>query len=587
MRLGTSRIPALAVASIALCLRLFGIGFGMPLIDNFYIRPDETLISVPAVRMLESSGNPHYFGYPALMMEISAVFYQIRFALLKILGATSAVSISADFGSDMSGYVLISRCLSAVFSVLTVIMTYRLACKIVGKPRALLAAALLAVSPLACRDAHFGVTDSLVTLCGVACIYTLAGYIESGKRMQMCVACVFYGLALSAKYSAATIFPVLFLAVVICCKEQRRVEKVKQLAIGATVPLVVFLLLNPYVVQESRSFLDSMSITIGTLYYSNQSSLPMSTVIRQALTPLKYGPAGMLCIPLMLAAVFSSNKCPTTRRVKWLIAAAFILAFLPAISTKHPVPYRYVLPALPYSAVLVMLGIHAITDRFRAVLRVIVYAGLVLTALGPTLVSCVWTDVLLSRPDSRTLAGEWIAKNVSRDIPVVVAGWPECQPQIPETDASILRRVDFVRLFYGESAVPSIAQPYFMQLRSRAGRSRQGYQLYRLSVSTDAPGDKVCLVVPTYPYTDAAMRIAGIPFLLARFPGRITKRVEIDTLRSESVGHDFDPIDAFYIPANNLSNVIRPGPSMYIYLIDRDRSGRSRRALPSASADTR
>jgi 4-amino-4-deoxy-L-arabinose transferase-like glycosyltransferase len=570
MRIKTPEIPITALFLIALCLRLSGIGFGLPLISNFYIRPDETLISVPAIRMLESSGNPHFFGYPALMMELSAAFYRIYFALLKMLGATSATTISVDFGTDMSGYVMISRSLSALFSSLTVIVVYKLARKIISRQGAMLAALLLAASPLACRDAHFGVTDSLVTLCGAACIYTLAGYLETGKRIQLCTASMLFGLALSAKYSAATIFPIMFLAVLFNGNTQGEAEKIKQMAIAATVPILVFLLFNPYVIQESGSFLGSLGVIVRTLYYNHQPGLPISRVIKQALTPLKYGPAGILCIPLMLASMFFIAQNSITRRIKWLITVAFILAFLPIISTKHPMPFRYVLPALPYAAILAMLGIRAIADRFDAGLTKIVYAGFILIALAPTLMSCVWTDVLLSRTDSRTLAGEWILKNVGSDIPVVVAGWPECEPQVPETDTSILRRIDFVRRFYGKSAVPVVAQPYYMQLRSDAGKKRPGYELYRTAVPTDIPGEKICLVVPTYPASVSALRTAKIPSLLSRFPGRITGGTEIKTLCRESAGHDLDPIDAFYLPPDKLSNIVRPGPGIHIYLIARN-----------------
>lgn len=583
IRLKSSQIQMAAVVSVALALRLLGIGFGLPLVSNFYIRPDETLVSVSTIKILENSGNPHFFSYPALFMEINAIFYQIRFVLLKMLGIISAPSVSADFGFDMSGYVTITRCLSAVFSALTVILVYKLSRKIVNEHGSVLAALLLAISPLACRDAHYGVTDSLVTFCGAACIYTLAGYVETGKRTTLYMASILLGFALSAKYCAATIFPILLLAVLFNGNASWRMEKIKQLAIVAILPLLVFLMFNPFVIQESRSFLGSLRLTVGTLYYNHQSSLPIITVINQALTPLKYGPAGILCIPLMLASLFFISNNSLSRKITWLVVAAFILAFLPVISTKHSMPYRYVLPALPYSAILVMLGIRVITRErdvapSRLVVagwnnieqRQIVYAGFILVTLIPTLISCIWTDVLLSRPDSRTLAGEWISENITRDIPIVIAGWPECEPQVSETDLSILRRIDFVRRFYGESAVPIITQPYFMQLCSSSYKKRSGYELYRIAVPADIPGDKICLVIPTYPYTGSALRTADISHLLGRFKGRITEKTKIETLHNESIRHDFDPIDAFYLPVDSLSNVVRPGPSMNIYLIDRN-----------------
>ena len=259
-----------------------------------------------------------------------------------------------------------------------------------------------------------------------------------------------------------------------------------------------------------------------------------------------------------------------TSRIRWLIAVAFVLAFLPIISLKHPMPFRYVLPALPYAAILVTLGIRGITERFDPLMMKIISAGFILTALAPTVISSVWTDILLNRKDSRTLAGEWISRNVGREISIVLAGWPECEPQLPETERSILRRIEFVRRFYGESAVPVVAQPYYLQLRGNVGNKRPGYELYRTAAPTDIPGEKICLVVPTYPGSVSALRTAELPVLLGRFPGRITGRTEIKSLHRESSGHDLDPIDAFFLPPDKLANIVRPGPGFHIYLIARN-----------------
>jgi 4-amino-4-deoxy-L-arabinose transferase-like glycosyltransferase len=567
MRPYSTKIKIAAIFVISLSLRLTGIGFGLPMVSNFYVRPDETLIAVPSISMLENWGNPHFFTYPALMMELSALFYQIRFLLLKVFGATQAASISLDFGAHMSGYILVSRALSAIFSACTVLVVYKIGRRVCKGEIPLLAAALLAVSPLACRDAHFGVTDSLVTLCGAACVYLLTVYLETGRGKDLCLASIFLGLALSSKYSAATIYPLLFIAVLINNKLLTRTDRIKGAAIAAVVPIALFLLLNPFVIPEFQSFRQAVASIVGTLYYNNQPNLPLATVLKQALIPLKYGPGGLLCLPLMFAALLSRTSDRETRGARLLLGAAFILSFLPAISFKHQIPYRYVLPALPFASILMALGIEGIADRFNRYLGRIVFAGFVLVALVPALISTVWMDILLRRTDTRTLAGQWIAASVPLEIPIVLAGWPECEPQLPETTASILRRIDFVRRFYGESAVPVVAAPYHLQLHSGVGGKRTGYEVYRTAAPAEIPGNLICLVVPTYPDSFCAVRSADIPTVVARFPGRVTAVTEIKSLRQESAGHVLDPIDAFFLPMDMLANIVRPGPCFHIYMI--------------------
>jgi hypothetical protein len=569
MRLKAPFFLIAAILLVALFLRFFGIAFGLPLISNFYIRPDETLIALPAISILEHSGNPRYFGYPGLMMEISALLYQAYFMAHTLLGGTSAPSVSAHFADSVSEYVMISRCLSATFSTLTVLVVYKLAGTLVNRRGAMLAATLLAVTPLACRDAHFGVTDSLVTLCGAASIYMLARHLKTGGIKWLCAASMLLGCAFSAKYSAATLFPALFLAVLCNGNVTTTSEKIRHLAIAALVPFGVFLLFNPYVISEFGQFSGSVRMIVGILYINHSPSLPIDVVVSQALTPLKYGPAGILCIPLLAASLGYGTQNATEHRIKWLILIAFILAFLPIISAKHPMPFRYALPSLPYAAILTALGIQSIAGRFDNGLQKIVYGSFVLATVTPPLVSSVWMDVLLNRSDSRTLAGEWISKNVDRSTPVALAGWPECEPQVPETDSSILRRIDFVRRFYGEAAVPVVAQPYRMQLCNKSGATRQGYELYRTAVPVDVPGNQICLVIPTYPYTSSALRTEAAASVIDKFPGRITRKVHIETLYNTTARHDLDPIDAFYLPMDRLLNIARPGPAIDIYLISR------------------
>lgn len=75
-----SALPALGCAAAgALLLRARGIGFGLPILSNLYIRPDESLVVMAAVNFIEKSGHPGTFAYPALLSEICAAIFHLAF----------------------------------------------------------------------------------------------------------------------------------------------------------------------------------------------------------------------------------------------------------------------------------------------------------------------------------------------------------------------------------------------------------------------------------------------------------------------------------------------------------------------------
>src|SRR5690606_21564358 len=89
---------------------------------------------------------------PALMAEVCAVIY------------AGMQNFAGEFAENPSAFFLTTRWVSAIAGTATIVVVWRTARLLCGWGWAVGAAALYAVCPLAVRDAHFGVTDTLVTL---------------------------------------------------------------------------------------------------------------------------------------------------------------------------------------------------------------------------------------------------------------------------------------------------------------------------------------------------------------------------------------------------------------------------------------
>src|SRR6478752_3187833 len=145
-------LALLALVAVAVILRTIGLRYGLPAVYN----PDEVAIMNRAMAFGASGLNPHNFLYPTLYFY--ALFaWEGAFYLAGRLAGTfgSLADFERAFFVDPTTIFVAGRALSVVAGALTVIATYALGRRISGRAGGLAAAALIAVAPLAVRDAHY------------------------------------------------------------------------------------------------------------------------------------------------------------------------------------------------------------------------------------------------------------------------------------------------------------------------------------------------------------------------------------------------------------------------------------------------
>ncbi len=199
---------------MALGLRLRGLGFGLPLLSNFYIRPDESLLVVPAVELFARHGNPGHLYYPALMIETLAILFRFVHAVAFLVGG-AASSLSRRFRDEPFSLLFRRPPLSAVSGAALTLLVYRLAIRWASPSVAAVVALWYAVSPLAVREAHFAVTDtpmSLLVACSLLAIARVfANDVDGRPATAAWCGCV-AGMAVATKYTAGIVLPAIALA---------------------------------------------------------------------------------------------------------------------------------------------------------------------------------------------------------------------------------------------------------------------------------------------------------------------------------------------------------------------------------------
>jgi hypothetical protein len=555
-----SRGVLLAITAAAL-LRVVGLDFGLPYRSNFYIRPDETLVLVPALRWLDPTPAAGSLVYPALLPALCAALFHLYFWL-----GGGAPSLAAHFAQDPTPYVLLARAVSVAAGTATTVLVYRLGRRL-GPRVGVLAALLYAVAPLPVRDAHFAVTDTLMTMLAAAAVWALLRHQAAPathERRWLLLAAAAIGLAVSAKYPAAVLLApaVVVVAVRAWPGGPRRVAA--DVALALAVSAVAFLLVNPGTLLRARETAHAVLAVVRAVS-SHEAGWSLLPALARMLAALRYGPGELVGLAAAALGVgLAWRRDAPARRAVAVVAGAAVLFAAPLLLARI-LPFRYALPVMPFVAVLAAHGLLALRwpgpPRLARALAALLAAACVL----PAAARAAWIDAVLTREDTRSEAGRWIEAHVPAGVPIVLLGGPECEPQIAESRASIGRRIRYVRDLYGPAAGAVVGELYRVQLEGPP--PPDGREVFRRPAAFEPAGRGVCLVVPSYPLPNPACPARALPEPFAGLARGATVRARFEGVAAGVEGASVDAVDAFFLPFSRLSAVRRPGPDIEALLV--------------------
>ncbi len=563
---GAADLIVLAILVIAgFILRAWGVGFGTPILSNLYVRPDESLIVEPALHLFERLGDPRFYVYPALVSEVTAILYHLYYWVATLFREPASSSLVADFARFQDAYFLIPRWISVLCGTATIGVVFKIGRRLTSETGALAAAGLFACAPLAVRDAHFGVTDTPMVLFLSLCALYFLRYQENGEPGTLVMSSALFGLAAACKYTALLMGPRIALADLFTSGLERSwQDRLRHLAIIAIVPLALFFLLNPYIIPNFRAALSELFSILKIFYLWQEGDPPWSVGLSlgRILRPLQFGPGELLGLGLAGAGVVFAFAVPRGRKATVFLAGFVLLHLLALVPFQHPVPFRYLLPILPFLAVLAGKGFADLFNALDRRLTKTVLTVLLTVSFAGSVARSVRLDGLLSKTDTRALAGQWIRDNVSQETPIVLLCGPESEPQILESPDSLARRMEYVSRRYGASAGDFISRLYRDQL-TNPDIGSQGREVYRFPQPGDISGSRIVRVTSWHP-----LELGNSPAgELSKWQGHVLRQADfISTTGAESASWDI--IDGFFLPFDSLSEVERPGPNLRVEVLE-------------------
>ncbi len=243
----------------ALLLRLHGIGFGLPGLYD----PDELMFELGAVHMLSHATlDPAWFGHPATTTMYGLALVDIAVYLVgHALGWFADVhGFEAAIYTNPGWVILPGRWLMALFGVALVAQTMRLAHALDDRTAALVAGALVAVSPLVIGWSQVIRTDVMGAFFVMLCLSaTLRAGRADSWRLDA-VAAFWLGTAIATKWPMAegAMGMAGLLARMVVTKASSPGRAVLRLGRYLGMGLVALLVVSPYLVIDHTTLVRNL-----------------------------------------------------------------------------------------------------------------------------------------------------------------------------------------------------------------------------------------------------------------------------------------------------------------------------------------
>lgn len=530
-----------AIVLVALGLRLWGIGFGLP----FEFHVDEVQYVRQAATMGENGLRPVWWNNPPLLKYILLAEYGLMYLVGKVFGLYTSVG---DFGLENTfnptNLYLIGRATSALFGTLTVLVVYWLGRAAYSKTVGLLAATFLAVAFLHVRDSHYAVNDVAATFFVTLALLGAVMTIKSDSLKWYILSGIAVGLGFATKYSAAiVVLPIAiahFTAPSINFRDLRSLN-LRPLVLFIAICILVAVLASPFFIldfQRVISDINSSLFQAGQTGFDGWEIDPDGSFLYYVKT-LIWG----LGIGLFVASLAGVLFAVIRHKRADLILVSLPTTFLLIAGVQEMYFARFILPILP--ALLVLAGLvtavlAAQVTKNQRYAR-LVLASIALIFLIQPLATSVRHDYLLTLTDTRALSKTWIESNIPSGARIAV-DWPFHGPPLSTYDKEI----------------PQSQELYYVTIAGGHGLSDKTLSWYR--------NEDFDYIIASSFIWEIELSDEEANFQRNEFYGSLDD--ELDCLKQfnphDGNGSSNQIFDEIYGPATSVWQRLRPGPVIRI-----------------------
>lgn len=408
----------LALLALAAVLRLHGIGFGLPALND----PDELIFELGATRMLTGATlNPGWFGHPAtITMYVLAIVNATVFGVGWVFGFfTDPTNFLQAIYKNPGIVILPGRIAMAVFALVMIWQVWRLGRNLGGPLAGLLAALLLALSPVHITYSQIIRSDMVGTVFMLMTISAALRIARDGKAADYGWAALGLALAVASKWPFAIAGIAVAGAVCVRIRDGHslRTEWRKFAGFLLLAPLLL-LAISPYLLLDYETVLHNLSGEARTQHLGATGGGFLDNGWWYLRGPLinGLGVAGLVLAGVGVALMARH------RTIGWILMPVLIgqvlIICLPNLRWE-----RWILPMLPILALAAGFAgaaiMRAVRERWPSRGAERIAAGLLIAA-PLLLLPAAWINAEARTHDTRQAATRWAAKHVPPGSVVLV-----------------------------------------------------------------------------------------------------------------------------------------------------------------------
>ena len=419
--LTATRAALAAIIAVALLLRLYLVGFGLPGLYD----PDEPLFMVKAAGLLTGRTlDPHWFGHPgSTTIYLTALIQALVFIAGWIGGRFANVAdfVHAAYADPAIVFVPV-RIAMALLGTACVALTYALGKQLYGKPAGLLAAFLLALNSLHIAWSQVVRTDVQASAFMLAALVVASRPGGGGSGKRAIWAGLLTGFAVATKWPAISVFGGVIGALahhsVTTGSGWRGAARL--ILISAIASVAGLFIASPFIFIDYPTVLSNLAGEARPFHVGHTGAGPLAN-LGTYLGIFARNSMGWIGLALAGAGfVFAFIRRGPARYI--LIPAT--LVFFAGICVQHLIWSRWLIPGLPYLALFASAAVFELAD-FAS--RRTIHTAIVATTAGLAVLASAAGAVGEVRErshDTRDEAARWIVAHATRGSTIIIE-YPE------------------------------------------------------------------------------------------------------------------------------------------------------------------
>lgn len=316
------------------------------------------------------------------------------------------------------------RLTNVLFAVVTVYVLYRLGTRLEDRATGRLAALLLTLTFGFLKLAKEGGEDMPATMCFVAALYLLVGYVQTGERRQFYAGSAVGGLAIAFKLTLALVVPIVVLAYLLRARVAdgplgRALWRPRLLVGGAALGALAIVVGHPTaLVGDFEAVYHRWFGRLGRAERVVGPTAPtwwwfLRTYGSAFGWPLLVGAVGGLVASVVYLARLAPDRERLRERVpgfdERVLLVGALLVFLLFFARWHDWRVHHILPTFPLAALLLADTLNRLRDHRQRVGR----AALAVVVVSSAIYAGVGVGTYASMP--RDEATEWLNENADED----------------------------------------------------------------------------------------------------------------------------------------------------------------------------